>query len=235
MYSAAVLTSTYTSVIIQFITGVIGAIGLFLPLAPEHQILKSVLLKETIVQVIEFCAYVFIIMRFNLETMAATRYFDWVFTTPVMLFTTMIYFKYTEMREKKQDTTQLTTGGFIKDNYKIILLILVANMGMLVSGYLGEIQVLDKYVACIVGFLFFAVSFGILYREYARESKVGKMLYAFLVSIWSLYGIAFLMRADFKNIAINGLDILAKNFFGVFLFVIIYLTNKKEKQTKQES
>lgn len=230
MYSTVVLNSTYTSVIVQFITGVIGAIGLFIPLAPEHQILKAVLLKETIVQIIEFCAYVFIIIRFNLETMAATRYFDWVFTTPVMLFTTMIYFKYSEMQEKKEDTTKLTTSGFIKENYKIILLILIANMGMLVAGYLGEIQVLDKYVACIIGFLFFAVSFGILYREYARESKVGKMLYTFLLLIWSLYGIAFLMRADFKNITINGLDILAKNFFGVFLFVIIYMKNKKSKE-----
>lgn len=230
MYSAIVLNSTYTSIIIQFIAGIIGAIGLFIPLAPEHHILKAVLLKETIVQIVEFCVYIFIVLRFNLETMAATRYFDWVFTTPVMLFTTMIYFKYNEMLEKKQDTTKLTTTGFIRENYKIILLILFANMGMLVSGYLGEIQVLDKYVACIIGFLFFILAFGILYREYARESKVGKMLYAFLVTIWSLYGFAFLMRADYKNITINGLDILAKNFFGVFLFVVIYMTNKESKK-----
>lgn len=232
MYSDIVLKSTYFSVIIQAITGLIGASGLLIPLAAEHQILKSVLLKETIVQLIEFCVYLIIISRYQLETMAATRYLDWFFTTPVMLFTTIIYFKYCELQEKKEDTSKMSVKNFINENSKNIILILVSNLGMLVAGYLGELEILDRYTACFIGFLFFVLTFTIIYREYARYSKIGKLLYSFLVTIWALYSVAYLLRADFKNITINGLDIVAKNFFGVFLFAVILTINKKEKEKK---
>lgn len=232
MYSDIVLKSTYFSVIIQAITGLIGASGLLIPLAAEHQILKSVLLKETIVQIIEFCVYLIIISRYQLETMAATRYLDWFFTTPVMLFTTIIYFKYCELQENKEDTSKMSVKNFINENYKNIILILVSNLGMLVAGYLGELEILDRYTACFIGFLFFVLTFTIIYREYARYSKIGKLLYSFLVTIWALYSVAYLLRADFKNITINGLDIVAKNFFGVFLFAVILTINKKEKEKK---
>lgn len=232
MYSDIVLKSTYFSVIIQAITGLIGASGLLIPLAAEHQILKSVLLKETIVQIIEFCVYLIIISRYQLETMAATRYLDWFFTTPVMLFTTIIYFKYCELQENKEDTSKMSVKNFINENSKNIILILVSNLGMLVAGYLGELEILDRYTACFIGFLFFVLTFTIIYREYARYSKIGKLLYSFLVTIWALYSVAYLLRADFKNITINGLDIVAKNFFGVFLFAVILTINKKEKEKK---
>ena len=39
-----------------------------------------------------------------------------------------------------------------------------------------------------------------------------------MVSVWSLYGVAALMPADIKNISYNLLDIVAKNFYGLYLY-----------------
>ena len=36
--------------------------------------------------------------------------------------------------------------------------------------------------------------------------------------VWAAYGVVFLFPAVYKNIAFNFLDIIAKNFFGLFLF-----------------
>lgn len=223
--ASLVLNSTYLSLAVQFITGVIGAAGLFVPTGPEHKILKSVLLQETIVQVIEFFVYVLIVLKFNLDSMATTRYYDWFFTTPLMLFTTIIYYKYTEWREKNKDTSQLTITKFISEHKSLILTILLCNLGMLVSGYLGEIGAIDKYVACTVGFAFFVGSFGTIYYNFAQNSKIGKVMFSFMLFLWTMYGVAFLMPAVWKNIGFNALDIFAKNFFGVFLFIVI-LKNK---------
>jgi hypothetical protein len=40
--------------------------------------------------------------------------------------------------------------------------------------------------------------------------------------IWALYGVAFLLPSIPKNIGYTILDILAKNFFGIFLAYAIY-------------
>lgn len=223
--ASLVLNSTYVSLAVQLITGLIGAAGLFIPTGPEHKILKSVLLQETIVQVIEFFVYVLIVLRFNLDTMATTRYYDWFFTTPIMLFTTIVYYKYTEWREKNKDTSQLTITKFIQDHKGLIITIFLCNLGMLVSGYLGEIGAIDKYVACIIGFVFFAGSFGTMYYNFAQHSHLGKIMFSFMLFLWTLYGVAFLLPTVTKNISFNALDIFAKNFFGVFLFFVI-LKNK---------
>lgn len=227
MDARTVLNTTYLSIIIQFVTGVIGALGLFVPLAPKDMILKSVLLKETIVQCIEFLVYLLIVIRFNLEKIAATRYLDWFFTTPIMLFTTMIYFKYTEYQEKKVDTTFMTTKQFIMDHHRVILLVLALNMGMLIFGYFGELGLINREVGGLIGYAFFFASFGVIYKEFVNSSIAYKM-FTLLFIFWSLYCVAYLLPVIWKNICINFLDIVAKNFFGVFLFFVIY-SKKIEK------
>jgi hypothetical protein len=54
--------------------------------------------------------------------------------------------------------------------------------------------------------------------------------------VWSLYGIAALLPTLQKNISYNGLDIIAKNFYGLFIFyyiVMVYRDAKKEKKEVQ--
>jgi hypothetical protein len=39
-----------------------------------------------------------------------------------------------------------------------------------------------------------------------------------MFAVWNLYGVAFFFNPVWKNIIFNGLDVVAKNFFGVYLF-----------------
>ena len=91
---------------------------------------------------------------------------------------------------------------------------------MLLFGYLGELGVIDKYTATVSGFIGFAYAFNIIYTDYARKSKIGKKLFNFLVTVWGLYGVVYLLNDTLKNNAFNMLDIVAKNFFGLYLSFI---------------
>ena len=66
---------------------------------PEHQALRTSLIIEMVVQVIELGFYIWLITRFCVQTMASTRYYDWILSTPLMLLSIMIYFKYGAARE----------------------------------------------------------------------------------------------------------------------------------------
>ena len=223
-----VLNSTYASIGVQFVTGMIGVAALFVPLPPEHAVLRDLLLLETVVQFVELTAYIVIVARFHLETMAATRYFDWVITTPVMLLTTVVFMAYSEVQElskvQEHKASPIKLESFLKEprNKRNLIAILGCNMGMLTFGYLGEIGVIPRAAAWLVSSVFFVGTFGILYTEYARKSVIGMRLFAAMFGIWSLYAVAYLLSSVHKNVMINGLDIVAKNLFGIFLAVAIF-------------
>ena len=40
----------------------------------------------------------------------------------------------------------------------------------------------------------------------------------FLISIWSLYGVAAVLPTIPKNLSYNVLDIISKNFYGLFIY-----------------
>jgi hypothetical protein len=209
--------STKTSIAIQFITLLIGIRGLLFTLPTEHQILQEVLSVEMIVQIVELLFYIFIIIRLNLDTLAATRYFDWVFTTPVMLITTIVYFKYEEFIERGLNKN-LSFKDFINENISNIRIIVLCNFLMLLFGYLGEINVLDRYTASILGFVFFIAAFYTIYINYAINSQTGRRLFKILASVWTLYGIVYYFPPIYQNMSLNALDVVAKNFFGIFLY-----------------
>ena len=217
--------TTEFSLFIQLVTGLYSALGLTINLDERDQILQKIIGLELIVQIIEFGFYVFIVLYFNLESLATTRYFDWIISTPVMLFSTAAYFSYEEQKEKDLMTNNLVE--FTLTNKWPVLEILFFNFCMLAFGYLGERKVIDYYTAFALGTACFARSFYILYTEFAEKSVIGKQLYSILFVIWSLYGVAFLTPVVQKNIGYNILDIIAKNFFGLYLFYKISINEKK--------
>lgn len=232
-------TSTDLSIIVQIITGIVGIDGLFQKLQPIHQILQSILGFEVFVQAIELLFYIFYIRTSPLEFMAGIRYFDWVITTPTMLITTITYFTYEKYLEKynssndnnvkskyKNKLEQMSFFKFFQDNKTNISIIVICNFFMLLFGYLGEIGYVDMFSSVVFGFLFFMMSFYVIYDKYAKFSIVGNNMFTLLFSIWSLYGFAFMFDPVYKNISFNTLDIIAKNFFGVYLYFKI-LKNKQ--------
>ena len=96
--------------------------------------------------------------------------------------------------------------------------IFICNFLMLLFGYLGETGRINMNISLTFGFTFFAMSFHTIYNEYAIYSDIGKKMFNFIFSIWSLYGVAALFNPITKNHMFNTLDIFAKNFFGLYLY-----------------
>lgn len=231
-----VFTTVNLSIWVQFLTGFVGVGGLLKKIDDEDKILKDALFLEMFVQVIEILFYILLIRRLSIKNMAEIRYFDWFITTPLMLFTSIVYYKYeeymeifenTEDEEYKKKLKELTFGKFIEEYKEDIIRIVIFNFLMLLFGYLGERGIIDKSLGFILGFIFFLMAFNIVYK-FAKQSKNGRYLYSILFVLWSIYGFAYLFNPIAKNVAFNGLDILAKNFFGIYLYIkLMQRKNKK--------
>lgn len=214
--------SSYLSLVIQFLTGVYSIKGLTYELDKKDKILQSALKLESIVQLIEFIFYLYLVYSIHNNILSnnitSIRYFDWFITTPTMLVSTIIYLKYKEeiLLGKSLDFFEL-----IKSEKNNILKILIGNWLMLLFGYLGEINFIDIKYTTPIGFIFFAYVFKLLYSNYAIKSYDGLILYWPMFIFWSLYGVAAVFNFENKNISYNILDIFSKNFFGIFLYWLI--------------
>lgn len=218
----SVKNTTDISIYIQIISLIASSTGLLYKLPKEHLVIRDLLFIETTVQIIELGFYLAFLKKMS-ETvigMAKTRYYDWFITTPTMLLTTIIYFEYLYRLETNNSPFRFTE--FIKENQRNIIFITISNFLMLMFGYLYEIGKIDKTRATLLGYIFFLVTFGFIYNNYAQKSKLGKKFFALLFVIWGSYGIGFMLSDVAKNNLINFLDLFAKNFFGIFLFYQAY-------------
>ena len=208
------------SLILQFISGVISLHGIFIKIPKEHIILTDILKLDTFVQFIELIFYIWVFKSsVKIEDITSRRYIDWTITTPIMLISTIMFMKYQEYKEQnKLNEKHLNTKEFFKNNKILIKKIVLNNLGMLIFGYLGELNILPKFISIIIGFYFFATSFSLIYYNYAIHSKVAKQLFNFLFIVWSLYGVAAFFPIIPKNISYNLLDIISKNFYGIYIY-----------------
>ena len=77
----------------------------------------------------------------NIKNLAARRYMDWVFTTPTMLLSTIMFMKYLQFKENGKI---IKTMEFFQTYKKDIISIFILNFGMLMSGLVGEIKTVFK-------------------------------------------------------------------------------------------
>ena len=232
---SSVHLTTNLSIIVQIITGLVSFNGIFLELPDKHKILNEILALETSVQVIELFFYVYFLRALAVKyvhKMGSIRYFDWAITTPTMLLATIAYFKYEEYLEKNEEKV-LTFGDFLKDNAQNIVIIVVCNFLMLLFGYLGEIGLIDMTLSIVLGFIFFAYTFYVIYRDYAIKSKKSLNVFYFILAVWSLYGVAAIFSHHHKNNTFNILDIFAKNFFGLYLYYKAVEVHKASVKTEE--
>lgn len=215
-----VKNTVWFSLVVQIITGIVSLHGLFINLPKKDAILTDILGLETIVQFIEAVFYIWMAYAVvNVNVMASRRYIDWVITTPTMLLSTIMFMKYQELREQNNLEKQpINTVEFLKNNQNLIIQMISYNMGMLIFGYLGEINILSKYLSIPIGFAFFIKSFSIIYYNYASKSVLGSKLFAFLITVWAMYGVAAMLSSNLKNVSYNFLDIIAKNFYGLYIY-----------------
>ena len=220
------LLTVQISLIVQLLTGLVSAGGIFVKLDDKDLILHDVLLIETIVQLIEGLFYVYIayaIKNIKEESITSRRYFDWVITTPIMLLSTIMFMEY-ESSKKINET--VTTKKVLNDNKKELIKIGLYNFGMLAFGYLGETNIISKQIGIPIGFVFFGLSFYEIWDKFAYKTERTRNLYYFLIGVWSLYGVAAMLPVLPKNIMYNILDIIAKNFYGLYIFYEIIKLKK---------
>lgn len=208
------------SLVVQLIVALIGVYGMSLNVNSTYSILKELLFMETIVQIIEFVYYIWLIR--NIKTakyeVTFTRYFDWTFSTPLMLITSSMYLK--ASKDSFQNATKVLP--LMYENITPLIQMLCANEVMLIFGYLGEINKLDKFISFIGGTIAFLITFFIMFIYFLGDSTIDQVLFWSMVIVWFFYGIAFLMPYNLKNSVYNILDLFSKNGFGLFLFYELY-------------
>ena len=96
---------------------------------------------------------------------------------------------------------------------------------MLIFGFLGELNYLNKYVSLILGLFFFTLSFKYIFDNFVQFNFINYITLGIFIFIWLLYAVAFLLDFNTKNIAYNLLDLISKNCFGIFLFFYLYYLN----------
>ncbi|NBU34039.1 hypothetical protein EB118_07225 [bacterium] len=206
----SVVETTQLSIFIQVVTGIIGLIGLRTTVPQKYETLKHILFIETLVQFVELGFYIFL-LRYTLPNeMAAMRYFDWMITTPTMLFTMAVYFRYLHIGN-------FSLSEFASQEKSKLTTLVICNAFMLLFGYLGENGSIDKATSMVFGTASFLAAFSTLYT-YAKRSTKARQLWRFVFVIWALYGVAALFDPITKNNAYNILDLFSKNFFGLYIY-----------------
>lgn len=172
-------------------------------------------IKNLQLQLSSFVTFVaamhYFLMIISKENVVSYRYFDWFFTTPILLIDLC-----------------LILGIY---NKYFLLEIVIYNSLMLLFGYLGEIKVLSILSSTILGFIPFIILFYKIYSklnnkeidqdqnndDHKNDNK-NKLLLAFVI-MWSLYGLNHLVpNLYIKNFTYNILDFITKGAFGLFIY-----------------
>jgi bacteriorhodopsin len=145
-----------------------------------------------------------------IEKINNMRYIDWSITTPFMLLVLSMVLGY----ENK-----------VIVKFRPFVLTMVLNFAMLAFGYSGEIGLLNKNIAGFMGFIFFFLTYGTIWKLFMTGSKItiqSKFIFWIFLGTWSLYGVFYYTNEATKLIGYNILDLIAKAFVGIFFW--LYLT-----------
>ena len=114
------------------------------------------------------------------------RYFDWILTTPLLLYELSII--------------QEITDPVIQ------IIIQISNLLMFYFGWLGEKNNKKRYLYCLLGFIPLYIIFSLLYKP--------TFYYFYFLILWTAYGVVYLLQKN-RNLFYNILDILSKSIFGL--------------------
>jgi bacteriorhodopsin len=142
----------------------------------------------------------------NWKDITNTRYVDWAITTPMMLLSLCAALTY-NLKIPLRWTTMLT--------------VIVINYVMLFVGYLGETGAMDRMTAMIAGFFALFAMLSIILTSFIlpKQILVNNILFGVYVVTWAMYGVVYMFSEEYKNIITNILDLIAKCFVGLGLWL----------------
>ena len=137
----------------------------------------------------------------NKENVHVYRYFDWFFTTPVLLIDLCL----------------------LLDIYDPLFVfeLIVYNTVMLSVGFVGELNYIGLLPSTIIGFIPLGIMFARLRGRLMSQnhSKNQRDLLNVFFGLWSVYGLNNLVtNRTTSNAVFNGLDFLTKGAFGLYIF-----------------
>jgi bacteriorhodopsin len=200
----------YATYVLLITTGTITFIE---AMATTNPMIRHIMNLETCISIIAGYFYSQFITKvttasgvINYQEISETRYNDWFITTPLMILALMIALSY-NIRQPVHVSTFVSA--------------ILLNFGMLYSGYAGEKETVSKTTGTVVGFIFFAALFALIYVNFVRGSNklFNYGLFAVYFVIWALYGVVYWFKEENKNIMYNVLDLIAKCFVGLGLWV----------------
>ena len=150
----------------------------------------------------------YFLMIYDKSNTVSYRYFDWFFTTPVLLIDLLLIL---DIYEKE-----------------LIIEILIYNTLMLVFGYLGELNKISKMNSTILGFIPFIIIFYKINEKLNEKYKNSNIkndlnekqtiLNVFFI-LWTIYGLNHLNpNINSKNFIYNVMDLITKGLFGLYIY-----------------
>tara|TARA_Y100001972_G_C7588613_1_gene295104 strand:- start:38 stop:793 length:756 start_codon:yes stop_codon:yes gene_type:complete len=217
---------TYMSFLSAFLalsgTTILTVLASFSDIAKENTYLRQALVSESCVNIVAGLTYSLFIKylyeeHLTLEGVTPLRYLDWAITTPLLLFSFTLYVQYFD------EDTRTTTVDFTP-----LIYIIAFNFGMLYFGFLGETGDSNQLLFFVLGFGAYAGLFYFLYEKYVdgRDNTILTYYIIFAV-VWGLYGLAYLLPIQWKNIVYNILDVISKAGFGILIWVSMIQENPK--------
>lgn len=200
--TSPVYRSAVASLVVQVLVGAVTSAGFFLNNVPDDLMLIFAL--EVGSQLIEFVWYLVVVCRYRTVPTWA-RYLDWWASTPLMLTTTALFFAH--RRGEALAWTAPTPYAM-----------LACNGLMLALGFAAEVGAVARAPALVLGGGALVGTFTLLATYAARADALSVGLFATMYAVWALYGVAAALAEVPKNVAYNALDVVSKNFYGLFLF-----------------
>ena len=138
------------------------------------------------------------------------RYNGWVFTTPIMLLSLILF---------------LSISTKINISIPLVCTVVFLDWSMLLLGYLGETNYIDRTTALLTGFIPFFIIFGIIYRTFLKNYIFfNHFIFALFVLFWGLYGLGYILPLEPRNSLMDILDLLAKSGIGlIFAFYFLFI------------
>jgi len=209
---------TYMSFLSAFLalsgTTILTVLASFSDIAKKNTYLRQALVSESCVNIVAGLTYSLFLKylyeeHLTLDGVTPLRYLDWAITTPLLLFSFTLYVQYFNVG------TRTTPVDFLP-----LIYIVVLNFAMLFFGYLGETTGRNQILYFVLGFGAYAGLFYFLYDKYV-DGKDNTILtyYIIFAVVWGLYGLAYLLPIQWKNIVYNILDVISKAGFGILIWI----------------